>query len=372
MSNVASLAFGHAPWGTELLQNRVWTSPWAPIKMIDSILRGIGQVCFANNPLSGLLILIGIFIDDPNAGFGALLCSFVAIITALALGQPDGAITAGLISYSAVLVGTVTAALYPIFFNQPIEPVIWVYMAVASVFCVIVGLGLGAIFSQHKLPVFTLPFNITTAILFLGLQARGFRIATEVVNVPQVVGNSTEYKVDWEMMLRGCLLSAGQVYAVEGVACSLLTLIGLLFCSPIITISGFLGAVIANCTALTLSSGPYDAIYAGVWGYNGFLATSCILFFMVPTARTTPLAMANAAFASSLQAAILPVFKQNDLPIFTYPFCMASVLMLVLTTSSIPGEHRVASPTIPEIHLREFVKQNNEEVNEKEGVPVLV
>lgn len=362
---VLSLVFMHAPRGAELLQNHAWKSALAPIKMIDSILRGIGQVCFANNPLTGLLILIGLFIDDANAGLGALLCSFIAILTALAFGQSDSLITTGLISYSAVLVGTVTTALFPIFFNQPIQPVIWVYMAIASIICVLVNLGLGVIFSKYNIPVFTLPFNITTAILFLGLQAQGFKIAIELEETQEVI-NSTDYNVDWGKVMYGSLLSAGQVYAVEGVACSVLTLIGLLLCSPIIAISSFVGAVIASFTAISISSAPYDAVYSGVWGYNGFLATACILFFMVPTARTTPLAIANAVFATAVQAAILPVFKQNGLPVFTYPFCLASVLLLALATSSIPGEERVASPTIPEIHLRDF-KQNSKDTNKKEG-----
>ncbi|CAL4083454.1 unnamed protein product [Meganyctiphanes norvegica] len=326
-------------------------------------------VCFANNPLSGLFILIGIFIDDPNAGFGALLCSFIAIMTALFLGQPDNIISAGLSSYSAVLVGTVTAALYPAFFNQPIQPIIWVYMAIATIFCVLVGLGLSVLFSQSNIPVFTLPFNITASILFLGLQARGFKIPVDIVNVPQEVVNSTVSNVDWGSVMYGCLLSAGQAYAVEGVTCSILTLIGILVCSPLLTISSFAGAVIANFTALALSSGPYDAIYAGVWGYNGFLATACILFFMVPTSRTTALAWANSMFATSIQASLIPVFKQNDLPIFTYPFCLASVLLLGLATSSIPGEQRVEMPTIPEIHLiKSFKKNNGISIKEEETV----
>ena len=40
----------------------------APVKpavgVIDTLLRGVGQVMFQNNPITGLLFLVGIFINS--------------------------------------------------------------------------------------------------------------------------------------------------------------------------------------------------------------------------------------------------------------------------------------------------------------------
>lgn len=42
----------------------------------------IYQVCFANNPLSGLLILVGLFFSGTNIGLATVICSVVALATA--------------------------------------------------------------------------------------------------------------------------------------------------------------------------------------------------------------------------------------------------------------------------------------------------
>ncbi|CAF0737656.1 unnamed protein product [Adineta steineri] len=45
---------------------------------IDSIFRGIGQVTFANNPLSSLIITIGLFIENWQLAFYGLLGTFIS------------------------------------------------------------------------------------------------------------------------------------------------------------------------------------------------------------------------------------------------------------------------------------------------------
>nr|CAD7579420.1 unnamed protein product [Timema californicum] len=43
---------------TEFLSKKRFDSLWGPIKFLDALLRGYGQVVFANNPVSGLLIAV--------------------------------------------------------------------------------------------------------------------------------------------------------------------------------------------------------------------------------------------------------------------------------------------------------------------------
>ena len=49
-------------------------------------------------------------------------------------------------------------------------------------------------------------------------------------------------------------------------------------------------------------------VYAGVWGYNGFLSAACLGFFLTPNLRLVLLAVVNAAFTAFFQAAMAPVF----------------------------------------------------------------
>ena len=41
--------------------------------MADTLLRGVGQVMFQNNPLTGLLFLVGIFVNSFKLGGAGLL-----------------------------------------------------------------------------------------------------------------------------------------------------------------------------------------------------------------------------------------------------------------------------------------------------------
>ena len=43
------------------------------LDFVDSCLRGVGQVCFMNNPVTGLAILIAMFVGEAWLGFAGAL-----------------------------------------------------------------------------------------------------------------------------------------------------------------------------------------------------------------------------------------------------------------------------------------------------------
>jgi hypothetical protein len=58
----------------------------AAVGAIDILMRGVGQVMFQNNPITGLLFLVGIFINSYECGLTALLGVVVATFAAYLLG----------------------------------------------------------------------------------------------------------------------------------------------------------------------------------------------------------------------------------------------------------------------------------------------
>jgi hypothetical protein len=72
---------------------------------IDSVLRGIGQVMFANSPLSGIIIAIGLFIGNWELACYGLLGACVSTLTAHLFGFDYNSIRAGLYGYNGCLVG---------------------------------------------------------------------------------------------------------------------------------------------------------------------------------------------------------------------------------------------------------------------------
>ncbi|XP_042869206.1 urea transporter 1-like [Penaeus japonicus] len=339
---------GHAPAIKKTLNHRPWMSLWVVPKTIDSVLRGISQVCFADNPLSGLLILLGLFLGDVWASLAALACSLAAIVTALIFKQPDAAITSGITNFSAVLVGTVITSVYPSICHQPMPGPVWGYMIVGAAFSVCLLSALGAILAPTKLPPFTLPFNIAACIAFVCLRGRG------LVGVPpdEALGTPDgDEGVLWDQVFVGWVMSVGQVYALESLVCSCLALAGLLLYSPVLVLFAMAGALVSSLTALAVSSAPYTDVYAGVWGYNGFLSAGSLAIFMVPSLRVFLLALVNAAFTTVLQASLIPSFALNQLPVFTFPFCISSLLFLAMAGAGGMDSVRVYEPTFPERHF---------------------
>jgi len=75
------------------------------IVVIDSLMRGVGQVMFQNNPITGLLFLFGIFINSNKNALSALLGLVVASLAAYLLGADRTLIRNGLFGFNGVLTG---------------------------------------------------------------------------------------------------------------------------------------------------------------------------------------------------------------------------------------------------------------------------
>ncbi|XP_069674816.1 uncharacterized protein [Periplaneta americana] len=153
------------------LAKRSYNSSWAPLKFLDALFRGYGQVVFANNPFSGFLIFIAITVADPLISASALLTSSVALLTSIiVVPQSPEMISEGLTVFNSLLIGQITASLLPAHYGLDLEGWHWIFMIIASIICVYVTSAfaniLGAI-SQYPLPVLTVPFNIVQPLLFL-------------------------------------------------------------------------------------------------------------------------------------------------------------------------------------------------------------
>ena len=65
------------------------------VASIDALLRGTGQVMFQNNPLTGLLFLIGIFVNSAKLGGAGLLGLAASTLAAYVLGADRALIRNG-------------------------------------------------------------------------------------------------------------------------------------------------------------------------------------------------------------------------------------------------------------------------------------
>lgn len=77
---------------------------------VDWNLRGIGQVVFQNNPLSGLIILLALFFNSAIYGTICILGVVAATVTAMLLKADKGLIRDGLFGFNGALVALALVA----------------------------------------------------------------------------------------------------------------------------------------------------------------------------------------------------------------------------------------------------------------------
>lgn len=114
--------------------------------------RGIGQMMFQNNALSGLLMLIGIFLNSWEMGILALGGNIISTLTAYFSGYGRDDIKNGLYGFNGTLVGIAVG----VFMELSIGSLL--LMAVAS--CI--STWISRLFNlQSSLPGFTAPFILS-------------------------------------------------------------------------------------------------------------------------------------------------------------------------------------------------------------------
>ena len=135
------------------------------LAFIDSCLRGVGQVCFMNNPVTGLAILVAMFVAEPWLGFAGALGLVVSTLSAIVIGMDRGAIRVGLFGFNGVLVG----AGLSLFLQPNWDALVMVWIAVGAFFSTILHAALANVFiGAWKVPPFTLAFNFITLIFLIG------------------------------------------------------------------------------------------------------------------------------------------------------------------------------------------------------------
>ncbi|KAL0271763.1 UNVERIFIED_CONTAM: hypothetical protein PYX00_008758 [Menopon gallinae] len=158
----------------EYLHLKSQGSVFVLLRYINSLLRSFGYVIFANNPISGFIIMVSILSADPTAGLAAVLCSTLSFLFALILKQDSLGNLNGFFGYNAVLLGTCTAGLLPRLYDSVSvdEPKFWLFLIFTTFVSVYVTSALANLFrylGQHPIPCFLLPFNFLQYILIFCL-----------------------------------------------------------------------------------------------------------------------------------------------------------------------------------------------------------
>lgn len=226
----------------------------AKTNALTPFLRGIGQIMLQNNSLTGILFLIGIFINSPIMALGTILGTVVGTVTAKLLKYDEDDILNGLYGFNGALIGISML----VFFQASI--VIWISIVLLSIISTVFMNQ----FVKRKLPAFTFPF-----VLLVWIALYFFH---DVVPVEAPSEESLEGLVDdnVEFNLSGFGFGFGEVIFQGSLLSGIIFLIAVYVGKPISALWGLAGAFIATLFAVLIIS-KFDAVQQGWFTFNAVL-----------------------------------------------------------------------------------------------------
>ncbi len=269
-------------------------------KFFESCLRGLGQIMLQNNPITGLLFLIGIFVGSVPMGFAALLSVVVGTLTAKILKFNSQETEAGLYGFSAALVGVALL----IFLKN--EWVAWLLMVVGNFF----SAWIQNFFNQRKISVYTLPFVLVTwGILFF---CNHF--------LPELISVTTTTSVEKLDFYSFILRDFGQVIFQNHLGAGALFLLGIVVNSPKSAVYSLVFSTVAAVLSWKFFSNTID-FQQGLLGYNVVLCTIALM-------NDKKWNFAWIAFSTVISMLISYIFIQFQWIPLTFPFVLSTVFSL--------------------------------------------
>ena len=279
----------------KILSNVIGTTPWT-VKQVDRInawyqpilrvknacLRGIAQVYFCNNPFSGALILIGLFVQSTRVAVHGIIAVLAATLGAFAMEFETSLIDSGLYGYNAMLVGLGIST----FFTEDLESgyswasIFWVI--ISALFTVVLFTALGKLLGPYKCPPSALPFDLVSCMFLLSVASMVTVSMNPVISprLPDYTPEEDDYvPISATDFFTATVNGVGQVYFVDNVTSSVIIIIGLALCSRIVAINALIGSLIGTAFAVIVGipTDDMEELKAGVYSYCPSLTFSAMI-----------------------------------------------------------------------------------------------
>jgi urea transporter len=300
------------------------------VRFVDRLLRGIGQVMFQDNPLSGLLFFIAIGWGSwaggvPQVAIGGLVAVVAGTLTAQWLRVDESELNAGLYGFNAYLTGLAL----PTFMAPSLQ--LWVYVVFGGAVSVVIMLALVKVFKTWSVSVLTAPFVLITWLLLLGTNAfsglQGSALPPAGVIVP--IDPAAANPLQLGEFLQGLLSSISQVFLKGHGPAALLLLAGLAVSSLPAAVFALLGAVVGLITAHALGA-ESQLITAGLLGFNPVLTAIALgAVFYRPSLRVVLYTLLATVLSVIVQGAMIAAMTPFGIPTLTAAFVLVTWLFLL-------------------------------------------
>src|SRR3712207_6330988 len=145
------------------------------VGVVDALLRGVGQVMFQNNPLTGAIFLVGILVNSSELAGAGLLGLAASTLAAYLLGADRALIRNGLFGFNGILVGIGLA------FFLEFDPLLAVYIVLGAAVSTVLMMALANLLGIWDMPALTAPFVLTAWLLLFAVYQFGHLQPTDLI-----------------------------------------------------------------------------------------------------------------------------------------------------------------------------------------------
>ena len=304
-------------------------SSWL-LRFVDTVLRGMGQVIFQDNPLTGAFFLAAVAWGSyaagiPQVAIAGVVAVIVATLTAQWLHVERAALNSGLYGYNAFLVGLALAT-----FLAP-GALLWAYVVLGAIVSVVAMLGIANVVKAWGLTSFTFPFVLTTWLLLLATYGFSGLIGTALPS-GRVVTPFEPYAtsgLNLGDLAQGALHSVSQIFLKGNGVSAVLLLAGLAVSSWAAAAFALGGALLAVLTAHILGA-ESALITGGLLGFSPVLTAVALgTVFYRPSWRVVLYTAVGTIFTVVAQSALNVALTPLAIPALTAPFVLVSWLFLL-------------------------------------------
>jgi urea transporter len=300
------------------------------LRFVDINLRGIGQVMFQDNPLSGLLFFVAIGWGSYAGGVlrvavGGLVAVLAATLTAYWLRTDKAALNSGLYGFNAYLVGLALAT-----FMAP-STTMWVYAVFGGAVSVVVMLAISNVFKTWSVSALTAPFVLTAWLLLLatnlfsGLDGGALPPVGQIMAVDPAAADPLRFGD----FVGGVFTSITQVFLKGHGPAAVLLLAGLAVNSWASAIFAVVGAVVAVVTAHLLGA-ESELVTAGLLGFNPVLTAIALgAVFYRPSPRVVVYTLVATVLSVIVQGTMIAALTPFGIPTLTAAFVLVTWLFLL-------------------------------------------
>lgn len=326
-------------------------SPWArlvqvnpAVRFLDINLRGVGEACLQNNPVTGVFFLAAISwgavtSGAPHVVLSVVLATLVATVTAIVLHADEIALKKGLFGFNGVLLGCAVPT-----FIEP-SAAMWVLVLIGSATSTVLMLAMSNVMNTWNVPALSFPFVLTTWFLLLGAYSFGALTISDMgppaLAQPETVHSLSQagHGMSLLPLLEAWLKGPAQVVFANNWISGILVVIGLVISSRWAAGLALAGAAIALGTSLALG-GNLDDISSGLYGYTAVLTAVALgSTFYKPSWRVLSFTFLGTVFTVIVQGALDAALSPVGIPPLAAPFVFVTWLFLLPREGLKPYPH---------------------------------